>query len=178
MTGLRLNKNLNFELGFLRCLQETFRVSGVDDFSAHVPTGVVNVSCISANVYFLHSGPNNGFILETSSNLFQCLMVLFVFGVANDAYTWGPSRLFRAEEILIDGIFNILYDAVNALTDLLWGGTLIVLLVLGVVHLAVSYWSQFYISAKEIGCSELAWISVGSSWGVSWSIKLLLFVLL
>ena len=103
----------------LRSLQEALRVSRVNYLSADIPPSMVDVSSISANVDFLNTGLDNSFILEARSNLFQSLMVLFVFWVADNCHTTSPCWFLGAEEILVDRVFYFLNDSVNTFTNLL-----------------------------------------------------------
>lgn len=100
-------------------MQEALGVSRVYAFSAHVPTSMVDIPSVGANIYFLHLGFDDCFIIEASSNLLQCLVVLSVFWVTNNSDTRGPRRLLSAKKVLVDCIFDFLDYNVDTVVDVL-----------------------------------------------------------
>ena len=119
-------------------MEEAFRVTRVDHLSADIPTCVVNVSGVCANVNLLRRGLNDRSVSHTSSNFFQVLFEVVGLRVTDCANRIGPFWLLGAQQVLIDRVLDVLYDVVDALADLVAGLALVVLLIGRVVQLAVS----------------------------------------
>jgi len=123
---------------YLRGLQETLRVSGIDNLGTDIPPRMVDISSISAYVDFLNSGCNNVLVAHSSPNLFQNLMVLLVLWVADNSNTLIPLGLFGAENVSIDSLLHFFDDFVNFSINMLVRRSFIVFLLLWVVQLTVS----------------------------------------